>query len=118
MKTYNRIKSGLVAFGMLALLNACTDLDEKMYSKIGVNNFYSNKTEVYAAVIRPYTHARAWAAPTGQDSHWRVSEYSSDQIARTQKGRHGYDGAKWIRLDYHTWTIREGSSENAWRLMY
>ncbi|UYQ93336.1 RagB/SusD family nutrient uptake outer membrane protein [Chitinophaga horti] len=99
-------------------LAACTDLDENVYSRINADNFYHNKGEVLAAVTRPYTHANAWAAPTGQNGYWRLSELSADQLAWPQKGRHGYDGGDWIRLHYHTWVPLEGTIENAWRLMF
>lgn len=105
------ITSSLVGF------NACTNLDETVYSRLATNNFYNNRDEVLSAVLRPYTHANAWATP-GQDGWWRLSEYSADQLAWPVKGRHGQDGGKWIRLHYHTWTPDEASIQQAWNLMF
>lgn len=118
MKKYNIPLYLLVAFALLLTGESCTDLDEKLYSKISSDNYYNNKDEVISAVLRPYTHARAWMAPTGQNGYWRLNEYAGDQIAWTTKGRHGYDGGDWIRLHYHTWHIRENTITNSWKLMY
>lgn len=100
------------------LFNACTNLDEKIYSQLITDNYYNNKNEVLSAVLRPYTHANAWATPSGQDGWWRPSELSGDQLAWPTKGRHGEDGGKWKRLHYHTWLVDDGPLNNAWSLIY
>jgi starch-binding outer membrane protein, SusD/RagB family len=97
---------------------SCTNLDEKLYSELSTSGFYTNSDEVQSAVLRPYTHARAWAAPTGQQSYWRLTEYSGDQLAWPVKGIHGYDSGYWIRLHYHTWTTQDYTIQRAWELMY
>lgn len=116
MKSKSLIYTALV--GALCLTNACTKLDENAYDEIAADDFYNNKTEVISAVLRPYTHANAWATPSGQDGWWRLAELSGDQLAWPTKGRHGEDGGKWKRLHYHTWTVDEGGINNAWKLMY
>ncbi|WP_443944432.1 RagB/SusD family nutrient uptake outer membrane protein [Pedobacter sp. AW1-32] len=108
--------SALVAAPIL--FDACTKLDETIYSELVTNNFYNNKNEVVSAVLRPYTHANAWATPSGQDGYWRPSELSGDQLAWPTKGRHGEDGGKWKRLHYHNWLVDDGPLNNAWSLMY
>ena len=108
-------------WGLAVLLtgaSACTNLDEKVYSEIPAENFYNNRTEVMAAVLRPFTHANAWAAPTGQVGYWRVSELSADQLAWPTKGRHGFDNGDWIRLHRHTWIANDNNAWNPWRLMF
>jgi hypothetical protein len=116
MKSKSIIYSTLI--GALCLTSACTKLDENAYDQIAAEDFYNNKTEVISAVLRPYTHANAWATPSGQDGWWRLAELSGDQLAWPTKGRHGEDGGKWKRLHYHTWTVDEGGINNAWVLMY
>ncbi|NLR60963.1 RagB/SusD family nutrient uptake outer membrane protein [Chitinophaga polysaccharea] len=113
-KTKVYISAALLALGM----SACTKLDEKPYSVITADNFYHNREEVLAAVLRPFTHANAWAAPTGQTGYWRLQELSADQLAWPQKGRHGYDGGNWIRLHNHTWIANDDNAWNPWRLMF
>jgi hypothetical protein len=114
MKKY--IKYYALAF-LLVFANACTDLNENVYDQLLTDNFYNNKNEVISAVLRPYTHANAWATP-GQDGWWRISELSADQLAWPVKGRHGQDGGKWVRLHYHTWTVDDDFVWNPWRLMW
>lgn len=118
MKTFNK---GLIYAGLLTVLagtNACTNLDEKLYSEINADQFYNNRQEILSAVLRPYTHANAWMAPTSQRSYWRLNELSADQLAWPQKGRHGYDDAQWIRLHGHSWVYTEDNVWDPWRLAY
>lgn len=107
--------------GVLAVLsgvNGCTKLDETLYSQINANQFYNNRQEILAGVLRPYTHANAWIAPTSQNSYWRLNELTADQLAWPQKGRHGYDDAQWIRLHGHSWVYSENNVWDPWRLIY
>ncbi|WP_025765254.1 RagB/SusD family nutrient uptake outer membrane protein [Dyadobacter tibetensis] len=110
------LKIAALALPLLAV-NACTDLDENIYDQLVTDNFYNNRNEVVSAVLRPYTHANAWATP-GQDGWWRLNELSADQLAWPVKGRHGQDGGRWIRLHDHTWTADDESVWGAWRLMW
>ena len=104
--------------GAICFASSCTKLDENAYDVYPSEGFYSSKNEVLSAVLRPYTHASAWATPSGQDNWWRASELSADQLAWPTKGRHGEDGGKWKRLHYHTWTVDETGLNQAWILMY
>src|SRR5690606_24323473 len=106
-----------VCFLALSLhINACTNLDEKVYDELVTDNYYNNREQVLSAVLRPYTHANAWATP-GQDGWWRLSAYAADQLAWSVKGRHGQDGVKWIRLHYHTWIPDDTFISGAGNLM-
>ncbi len=104
--------------GLVLLLSACTKLDENIYNGIIADNFYNNRQEVLSAVLRPFTHARAWAAMNDRHGYWRLQELTADQQAWPQKGRHGYDGAQWIRQHYHQWTLTDRSIEEPWELIY
>lgn len=116
MKKYNIIIACLMGWCMFS----CTDLDVVPYDQITAETFYNNEVQVQAGVERPYTHANAWACPTGQTGYYRISELSADQIAWPQKGRHGYDGGDWGRLHYHSWTpaTTDNTTWNAWNLMF
>lgn len=118
MKRFNK---GYFFAGVLTLLlgtNSCTNLDETLYSQINASAFYNNRLEILSGVLRPYTHANAWIAPTGQNSYWLLNEMTADQVAWPQKGRHGYDDAQWIRLHGHSWAFTENTIWDPWRLMY
>lgn len=103
---------------LVGIVSACTKLDENAYDEIPSDKFYTNKNEVLSAVLRPYTHANAWATPSGQDGWWRPAELSADQLAWPTKGPHGEDSGKWKRLHYHSWTVDEAGLNNAWSLIY
>jgi hypothetical protein len=101
----------------LVVIHSCTKLEENVYSQFVTSNFYNNKNEVLAAVLRPYTHANAWITP-GQNGWWRLSELSADQLAWPVKGRHGQDGGQWIRDHNHTWLNDGEEIWGPWRLMW
>lgn len=107
-----------ISLGLLLTVSACTKLDENIYSQVTADNFFNNKQEVMAAVLRPFTHARAWATMQDRHGYWRLQELTADQQAWPQKGRHGYDGAQWIRQHYHQWTIVDRAIEEPWELIY
>lgn len=106
--------SSICVFGVVS----CTKLDEKLYSDIPANTFYSNKNEVLSAVLRPYTHTNAWATSAGQIGWWRISELSADQLAWPRKGVDGQDGGKWARLHYHSWVSNDDNMKDPWRLLW
>ena len=114
----NKIILIVAAIGILCSSACKKQLQEKAYDTLLVDNFYNNKTEVLSAVLRPYTHANAWATPSGQDGWWRAAEMSGDQLAWPTKGIHGEDGGKWKRFHYHTWETSEAGLSTAWTLMY
>ncbi|MFC3198828.1 RagB/SusD family nutrient uptake outer membrane protein [Parapedobacter deserti] len=99
-------------------INACTNLDETLYSELNKDNFYNSRLEVMQAALRPFTHMQAWLAPTGGSGYYYHAELSADQLAWPQKGRHGYDGGDHFRQHYHTWTDNENRMRTAWVLMW
>ena len=118
MNHIHKFCSSAALLTLLLGVGACTNLDETLYNQINANQFYNNRQEVQAGVLRPYTHANAWMAPTSQNSYWRLNELSADQLAWPQKGRHGYDDAQWIRLHGHNWSYTENLIWDPWRLTY
>ncbi|GAB3567078.1 RagB/SusD family nutrient uptake outer membrane protein [Spirosoma luteolum] len=117
MKRYT-LQLGLTGLLTLSGLTSCTNLDETLYSQINSAQFYNNRQEILSGVLRPYTHANAWIAPTSQQSYWRLNELTADQLAWPQKGRHGYDDAQWIRLHGHSWVFTENNIWNPWSLLF
>ena len=117
MKKYSVL---IIVLLIASTYHSCTDLDVEPYRELYGKNFYTNRIQLLAGVQRPYTHANAWAAPTGQTGSWRISELSADQLAWPQKGRHGRDGEQWARLHYHSWVTQSHDPVlwSPWRLMY
>ncbi len=113
-----RSAPGRRSAGRTLVMGSCTKLDENLYSQVIPENFYKTKGEVLSAVVRPFTHARAWATMNDRHGYWRLQELPADQLAWPQKGRHGYDGAQWFRQHYHTWTLTDRAIEEPWELIY
>ncbi|MDQ3279655.1 MAG: RagB/SusD family nutrient uptake outer membrane protein [Bacteroidota bacterium] len=118
MKKHIRIFSCLAVTAFLLGMPGCTKLDENLYSVISADKFYNNRQEVMAAVLRPFTHANAWATPIDRHGYWRLNELTADQLAWPQKGRHGFDGGQWVRLHNHTWTVTDNSITEPWSLIW
>lgn len=118
MRYLMKKKIGTIFISCALALNSCTNLDETIYNGIVADNFYKNRTEVMAAVLRPFTHANAWATMQDRQGYWKASELSADQLAWPQKGRHGYDGGVWIRLHNHSWTPTDNTVREPWELIW
>lgn len=48
-----------LVLGLMLFSTGCTKLDEEVFSQIQASNFYNNKVEVTAVVLRPYPHIGA-----------------------------------------------------------
>ncbi len=108
----------IIFSSLFLVVSACTKLDEPLYSETTAEEFYKNRTEIQTAVLRPYTHAGAWITSVDRQNYWRLNELTADQLAWPQKGRHGFDGAQWIRLHGHQWTITDEAIKQPWDLLY
>lgn len=119
MKIKNIFTTGisLVVYCLFVAVS-CTDLDPTVYNKIVTDNFYKNREETMSVVLRPYTHSRAVFGQTSRENYWKLNELSADQLAWPQKGRHGYDDAKWIQLHYHTWNYSHNTIKDCWNLTF
>lgn len=84
----------IVAFG------GCTDLDETLYDQVGSENYYNTKMDVIRATFRPFEHA-FWSI----GSRHVLNELTADQLITPTRDGWWYDGGKWERLHYHTWTV-------------
>src|SRR5690606_34067426 len=111
-----RIFLMLILFATASLWQACTDLDEELYSELGTINYFTSEEEVIAAYLRPYDHLSEIS--TGEGMTWWLNELSTDEAVRNQKGSTGLDDGQWIRLHRHTWTADEDILEDAWKSVY
>ncbi|MFT3995504.1 MAG: RagB/SusD family nutrient uptake outer membrane protein [Dysgonomonas sp.] len=116
-KIINYISMAFISCGVFSL-SSCTDLEETVYHNHTTTNFYTTKEEVVSAVLRPYTHSGAVFTCQSRENAWRLNEFSADQLAWPQKGIHGYDGAKWIQLHYHTWATSHNTIKDCWNLVF
>ncbi len=89
-----------VAAAAVLALGSCTDLDETLYDQVGSENYYNTKMDVIRATFRPFEHA-FWSI----GSRHVLNELTADQLITPTRDGWWYDGGKWERLHYHTWTV-------------
>lgn len=94
-----------------SLLHGCVKLDQEFYSSVTPETFFKSEKDIYAALYRPFTHAKWYMG----ESRWRLQEYTADNFAITTKGRHWYNGGENERFHYHTWTPDDGWIWDTWR---
>ncbi len=107
MKYINKIAA--VALSVLTL-SSCTDLSETLYDQVGSENYYNTKMDVIRATFRPFEHAY-WSI----QSRHVLNELTADQLITPTRDGWWYDGGKWERLHYHTWTVDDlGEAQTEW----
>lgn len=107
MKLTNHIAAA--ALSLLAL-GSCTNLDETLYDQVGSENYYNTKMDVIRATFRPFEHA-FWSI----GSRHVLNELTADQLITPTRDGWWYDGGKWERLHYHTWTVDDlGEAQTEW----
>jgi hypothetical protein len=109
-KTYARLSAALV----LAGLSSCTDLNETLYDRITPDNFLRTKDDVYRDFLRTFEHGYN----TIQDAPFQLQELGADQLMTPNREGDWFDGGKYARAHYHTWTIQESYINDTWNLMY
>ena len=62
---------------LMAGLNACTDLDEKVYDRIDAGAYYQNEASVKGAVAAIYYQTSSTLAG---ENFFHLSEYPADQL--------------------------------------
>ncbi|MDR1938976.1 MAG: RagB/SusD family nutrient uptake outer membrane protein [Tannerellaceae bacterium] len=95
----------------LCLMSACTDLTEEPFDVLTKDNYFTDKSSVEAAVLRPYEHGH-WCAWDGD--RWHLQELTADHFVWTQKGKHGWDEGQWVRLHEHNWDYLQGQVNGGW----
>ena len=104
------LKNIAVAALTVAALGSCTDLDETLYDQVGSENYYNTKMDVIRATFRPFEHA-FWSI----GSRHVLNELTADQLITPTRDGWWYDGGKWERLHYHTWTVDDlGEAQTEW----
>lgn len=98
----------------VAALGSCTNLDETLYDQVGSENYYNTKMDVIRATFRPFEHA-FWSI----GSRHVLNELTADQLITPTRDGWWYDGGKWERLHYHTWTVDDlGEAQTEWNGCY
>lgn len=107
------MKTRYAMVGLLALASvASCDLDEKFYSKVTPDNFFTAPENTYAVLGRPFTHLKYFVS----NDRWYLQELTTDEMTcpfRT-KGKDFYNNGEYVRLQEHTWTGVDRFVENTY----
>ena len=89
-----------VTVGAAALCAPSCDLDEKCYSEVTPDTFFTSPESTYAVLCRPFTH---WKWYIGAD-RWYLQELTTDEMVCPKRGSDWYNSGEYYRLHYHTWS--------------
>lgn len=89
-----------VTVGAAALCAPSCDLDEKFYSEVTPDTFFTSPESTYAVLCRPFTH---WKWYIGAD-RWNLQELTTDEMVCPKRGSDWYNSGEYYRLHYHTWS--------------
>lgn len=89
-----------VTVGAAALCAPSCDLDEKFYSEVTPDTFFTSPESTYAVLCRPFTH---WKWYIGAD-RWYLQELTTDEMVCHKRGSDWYNSGEYYRLHYHTWS--------------
>lgn len=89
-----------VTVGAAALCAPSCDLDEKFYSEVTPDTFFTSPESTYAVLCRPFTH---WKWYIGDD-RWYLQELTTDEMVCPKRGSDWYNSGEYYRLHYHTWS--------------
>ena len=89
-----------VTVGAAALCAPSCDLDEKFYSEVTPDTFFTSPEGTYAVLCRPFTH---WKWYIGAD-RWYLQELTTDEMVCPKRGSDWYNSGEYYRLHYHTWS--------------
>jgi len=100
----------MILLGVAAFNQACTKLDEKLYSEVTPSNFFKTDAEFVAALGSAYTTLGGYA--TGDINE--VQEMTTDEVVVPTRGSDWDDGGTQRRLHLHAWGIEDGFMNGPW----
>lgn len=117
-------KTIIIAVTGILCLNACTDLSEKLYDRVGSSDYGKTPTEIATIVGRAYSSLRGGASdginyyPTGEFVFF-VSSISSDEcVIPTRVGGDWFDGGVYLDIQRHTWNAENPKIWAPWKYCY
>ncbi|HHT34835.1 MAG TPA: RagB/SusD family nutrient uptake outer membrane protein [Bacteroidales bacterium] len=97
--------------GLMAMMFACTNLDETVYDTIPADQFGKKPAEINAIIAPIYkTLKNVWPSDI-----FLLSEQSGDMaMTPTRVGGDWWDGGVHMEMKLHTWEPRNGLIRNSW----
>jgi hypothetical protein len=100
----------MILLGVAAFSQACTNLDEELYSEVTPANFFKTDAEFVSALGAAYTQFGGYA--TGDINE--VQEMTTDEQVVPTRGSDWDDGGTQRRLHLHAWGYDDGFMNNPW----
>lgn len=110
------------------IIGACTDLSEKLYDKVSMDDYGKTPTEVQTIVSGAYATLRGYGAatPEGNGANcyptceyvFFLDECSSDEACIPTRGTDWYDGGRYQQAQFHTWAADNQMVLGAWRYSF
>jgi len=120
-KENNKMKNSLylkriivILLGVAAFSQACTNLDEELFSEVTPANFFKTDAEFVSALGAAYTQMGGYAM--GDIHH--VNEVTTDEMVVPTRGSDWDDGGTWRRLHLHAWGYEDGFMGGPWDFCY
>jgi hypothetical protein len=116
-KERNKMKKSLYLFrvilillGVAAFSQACTKLDETLYSEVTPANFFKTDAQFVAALGSAYTQLGGYATSDLNE----VQEMTTDEVVVPTRGSDWDDGGTQRRLHLHSWGYDDGFMNGPW----
>lgn len=114
------MKKIIMAITLLILLGtqwqSCTDLDEKIYSTIPSDKFFTTEEEFLMSAGRVYSHLLGY---THYYNIWGTITVSTDEALSPQReGGQWLDGGVWRDLHAHTFTPNHDNIRQTWDFLF
>jgi hypothetical protein len=100
---------------ILAVMPACTDLEEEVFSEVTAENFFQNEEEIISALGAAYTSLYGYM---GTVSVYAAQEVSSDEMVVPTRGPDWGDGGHWVRLHQHLWTSEDPTTGSTYNFLF
>lgn len=117
------IKS-ILTVGFATLLCACTDLDERLYDQVGMDDYGQTDSEIATIVGGAYASLRGYDTPEGL-ACWVGSEFVffldetvSDEACIPTRGPDWYDGGVYQDIQRHIFKPDNKLFESYWKYCY
>ena len=105
-----------IAFSLLLLLGACTNLDEKVYDQLTDETIDVNDPEILSYMMGE-VYAQFRFLYWGWNGYFDVNEECADTYMTPKRVGIGW-GDLYINMHKHTWTSTQGHIEALWYYAY
>lgn len=101
----------LIVCSLVCGVFASCDLNEKFYSEVNPDTFYTNPEGVYSALRNPFRH---WEYMYEGKNYWMLQEFTTDEMCNPARAADYYDNGDFVRLQYHEWTPEDAKIKAAY----